>query len=159
MTPPNDSSSKKSELELPKERITINMDKLDHEIVMELMGTMGNSKSSVICQIVKEWIVQNSEKMMNVWEIDLAGIKRRVKAEAMGVSLEKDLEDYEKSIIEQFPEIFSNVEEISIEEVAEVLKVNKATIRKIVLSHNQKLEDLALDLKYKNGIIINKKFE
>jgi hypothetical protein len=152
---PNSDSIDLSELDLSKERITVNIDKLDHEIITNLIGVMGNSKSAIIAQIIKEWINQNSEKMMNTWEIDLAGIKRQILAEVKGIELEKELKDYELSIINKLPEIFDSVEEIELEELAELLGVNVLTVRKIIIFHKKRLEDVGLDLIYKSGTIIN----
>jgi len=158
MTPDSNTSDTSIEIDLGKERITVNLDKIDFEIVNNLIGVIGNSKSSVISQMVKEWILQNSEKMMNTWEIDLAGIRRKVMAEAKGVRVEEELEEYEKSVIEQFPKIFNKVEELSAKEASEMLKVNQSTIKKIIIFHNNKLETLGLNLTYKDGMIINKKY-
>jgi len=155
MNPTSDSIDL-SELDLSKERITVNIDKLDHEIITNLIGVMGNSKSAIIAQIIKEWINQNSEKMMNTWEIDLAGIKRQIIAEARGIELEKELKEYELSIINKLPEIFDSVEEIELEEVADLLGVNLLTVRKIIIFHKKKLENVGLNLIYKTGTIINK---
>lgn len=156
MAPSRDSSNKSIELDLPKERVTVNIDKLDLKVVNKLIGIKGNSKSSVICALVKEWISQNSEHIIKTWEIDLAGIRRQIIAEIKGVELVKELENYEKSTIEKFPELFEAAEEITVEEVAKMLKVNQVTIKKIVLLHNKELQNLGLNLKYKNEIIINK---
>ena len=159
MTPSNDSSTKTNELDLPKERVTINLDKLEHEIVINLIGTLGNSKSSVICQMIKEWIKENSEKLINTWEIDLPGIKRQVIAEAKGVEIDKELKDIEVSIINQFPELFMAIESITVEEAAKMLQIAPFTLKKIIIYHRKTLEEKGLKLTYKDGSIINKKFE
>lgn len=145
-----------SELDLAKERITVNIDKLDHEIITNLIGVMGNSKSAIVAQMIKEWIHHNSEKMMKTWEIDLAGIKRQIIAEAKGVELEKELKEYELSIINKLPDIFDSVEEIEVDEVAQLLGVSVLSIRKIIIFQKKKLEEVGLDLIYKSGTIINR---
>lgn len=159
MTPSSDSSTKTNELDLPKERVTINIDKLDHEIAINLIGVIGNSKSAVICQMVKDWIKQNSEKLINTWEIDLPGIKRQIIAEAKGVKVDKELKDFEESVIEQLPELFEAIESISIEEAAKLLEIAPFTLKKIILFHNNKLSEMGLKLTLRESSIINKKYD
>jgi hypothetical protein len=148
-----------NDLDLPKERVTVNMDKLDHEIVTHLIGVIGNSKSAVIGQMVKEWINQNSDKILKTWDIDLIALKRKIIAEAKGIDIEKELQPYEEDLIEEFPKFFDNVPEIQVEIAAQMLHVSISTFRKIVLYHNKKLKDLGLNLVYKNDIIINKSYD
>ena len=159
MTPTEDSPSKKNELDLPKERVTINIDKLDHEIVLNLIGVVGNSKSSVVGQIIKEWIKQNSEKLITTWEVDLPGIRRQVIAEAKGVKIDKELKRIERDTIEQLPELFMAIESITVEEAAKMLKIAPFTLKKIIIYHRKTLEEKGLKLTYKDGSIINKKFK
>jgi len=156
MTPENES---KSELTIPKERVTINIDKIDLEIVNSLIGVIGNSKSSVIYQMVKEWITQNSDKLMSMWEIDLAGIRRQVIAKQKGIKIEKELEALEIEIIKQLPDLFSNIESINTEELAEFLRINQRTLKKIIFTQKEELKKVGLKLVYKDGLIINKEIE
>jgi len=159
MVPIDESTGKSYELDLPKNRATINIDRLDHEIVLNLIGVIGNSKSAVICQMVKDWIKQNTENLINTWEIDLPGIKRQIIAEAKGIKIDKDLKDFEESVIEQIPELFEAIESISIEEAAKMLEIAPFTLKKIIIYHRKTLEGKGLELTYKDGSIINKKFK
>jgi len=159
MIPTDESTGKRYELDLPKNRATINIDRLDHEIVLNLIGVIGNSKSAVICQMVKDWIKQNTDKLINTWEIDLPGIKRQIIAEAKGIKIDKDLKDFEESVIEQIPELFEAIESISIEEAAKMLEIAPFTLKKIIIYHRKTLEEKGLELTYKDGSIINKKFK
>ena len=158
MTPLKDSQTKANELDLPKERVTINVDKLDHKIVKNLIGVIGNSKSAVVCQMVKDWITQNTERLINIWEIDLPGIKRQIIAEAKGIKIDKELKDFEESVVKQLPELFEAIESISIEEAAKILDIAPFTFKKIIIYHRKTLQEKGLELTYKDGSIINKKF-
>lgn len=159
MVPTDESTGKPYELDLPKDRATVNIDRLDHEIVLNLIGVIGNSKSAVICQMVKDWIKQNTDKLINTWEIDLPGIKRQIIAEAKGIKIDKDLKDFEESVIEQIPELFEAIESISIEEAAKMLEIAPFTLKKIIIYHRKTLEEKGLELTYKDGSILNKKFK
>ncbi|MFO7797429.1 MAG: hypothetical protein ACQERB_07180 [Promethearchaeati archaeon] len=144
-----------------KVRITVNLDIIDYKIIETLNGVIANSDAGVIHQMIREWINQNSDRMMNTWDIDLGALRREVIAETKGVSIKKELEEIEQQIMEELPKIFDSIEEISAKEAAEFLEVNPKTLKKIIFVHNQELEDKGLKLSYKDGIIINRnlKFE
>ena len=147
MTPPsNDQKQDK--------RITVNLDKIDYKIVETLEGIIGNSKSSVIYQMVKEWINQNSDRIMNTWNIDLVGIRRNVISELKGLSIQEEMKDLEKDIIKQLPALFETINNIEPEELASILEVNAQTLKKVVLMYRKELLDLGLNLKYEDGKII-----
>lgn len=159
MAPTSDSTSKSNELDLPKERVTINIDKLDHEIVLNLIGVIGNSKSSVVGQMVKDWIKQNSERLLNTWEIDLPGLKNQIIAEATGVKIDKELNNIEIDTINHLPEFLGSIETITVDEAAKILKIAPFTLKKIIIYHGKTLKEKGLELTYKDGSIINKKFD
>lgn len=147
MTPP--SSDQKQD-----KRITVNLDKIDYKIVETLEGVIGNSKSSVIYQMVKEWINQNSDRIMNTWNIDLVGIRRNVISELKGLSIQEEMKDLEKAIIKQLPALFETINNIKPEELASILEINAQTLKKVVLMYRKELLDLGLNLKYEDGKII-----
>ena len=151
--------SNEMELDLPKDRATVNLDKLDHEIVANLIGVIGNSKSAVISQMIKDWIKVNTDKLINTWEIDLPGIKRQIIAEAKGVSIDKELKQFEERVVEQLPDLFEAIESITVEEAAKMLDVAPFTLKKIIIYHAKSLVSKGLNLTYKDGSIINKKYE
>ena len=63
------SSSEKKKEKKDKRRITVNLEEIDYQIIDTLEGVIANSKSSVIYQMIKEWINQNSDRIMNTWDI------------------------------------------------------------------------------------------
>ena len=143
MTPPsNDQKQDK--------RITVNLDQIDYKIVETLEGVIGNSKSSVIYQMVKEWINQNSDRIMNTWNIDLVGIRRNVISELKGLSIQEEMKDLEKDIIKQLPVLFETINNIEPEELASILEINAQTLKKVVLMYRKELLDLGLNLKYED---------
>ena len=150
MTPPsNDQKQDK--------RITVNLDQIDYKIVETLEGVIGNSKSSVIYQMVKEWINQNSDRIMNTWNIDLVGIRRNVISELKGLSIQEEMKDLEKDIIKQLPVLFETINNIEPEELASILEINAQTLKKVVLMYRKELLDLGLNLKYEDGKIQKQK--
>lgn len=136
-------------------RITVNLDEIDFKIVETLEGVIGNSKSSVVYQMVKEWINQNAEHIMRTWDIDLVGIRRQVIAEMKGLSLKTDdMQELEKEIINQLPELFETIINIKPEELASILEINAHMLKKVILMKRKELLKLGLDLKYEDGKII-----
>ena len=149
MTPDNTETSKK--------RITVNLENIDYKIIDALEGVIANSKAAVIYQMIKEWINQNSERIMNTWEIDLAGIRRQVLAETKGLSIKEELKELDKEIIEQLPKLFETISSINSKELAEILEVNQKTLQRVVFGYRNELLKLGLNLIYEDGLIIKKK--
>ena len=150
MTPPSNEQKQ-------DKRITVNLDQIDYKIVETLEGVIGNSKSSVIYQMVKEWINQNSDRIMNTWNIDLVGIRRNVISELKGLSIQEEMKDLEKDIIKQLPVLFETINNIEPEELASILEINAQTLKKVVLMYRKELLDLGLNLKYEDGKIQKQK--
>jgi len=148
MTPDNTENSKK--------RITVNLENIDYKIIDALEGVIANSKAAVIYQMIKEWINQNSERIMNTWEIDLAGIRRQVLAETKGLSIKEELKELDKEIIEQLPKLFQTISSINSKELAEILEVNQKTLQRVVFGYRKELLKLGLNLIYEDGLIIKK---
>ena len=148
MTPDNTETSKK--------RITVNLENIDYKIIDALEGVIANSKAAVIYQMIKEWINQNSERIMSTWEIDLAGIRRQVLAETKGLSIKEELKELDKEIIEQLPKLFETISSINSKELAEILEVNQKTLQRVVFGYRKELLKLGLNLIYEDGLIIKK---
>jgi hypothetical protein len=149
MTPDNTENAKK--------RITVNLESIDYKIIDALEGVIANSKAAVIYQMIKEWINQNSERIMKTWEIDLAGIRRQVLAETKGLSIKKELKELDKEIIKQLPILFETISSISSKELAEILEVNQKTLQRVIFGYRKELLKLDLNLVYEDGLITKNK--
>ena len=148
MSPDNTETSKK--------RITVNLENIDYKIIDALEGVIANSKAAVIYQMIKEWINQNSERIMKTWEIDLAGIRRQVLAETKGLSIKEELKELDREIIEQLPMLFDTIATIKAKDLAEILDVNQKTLQRVIFGNRQELLKLGLNLIYEDGLIIKK---
>jgi len=137
-----------------KKRITVNLEEIDYQIIDTLEGVIANSKSSVIYQMIKEWINQNSDRIMSMWGIDLAGIRRQVVAETKGLSIKKDLDELDKEVINQLPELFETINSISARELAKILDINETSLKRIIFGHRQELLKVDLKIKYENGLFL-----
>lgn len=148
MSPDNTETSKK--------RITVNLENIDYKIIDALEGVIANSKAAVIYQMIKEWINQNSERIMKTWEIDLAGIRRQVIAETKGLSIMEELKDLDREIIKKLPMLFDTISSIKAKDLAEILDVNQKTLQRVIFGNRQELLKLGLNLIYEDGLITKK---
>jgi hypothetical protein len=89
-----------------------------------------------------------------MWGIDLAGIRRQVIAETKGLSIKKDLDELDKEVISQLPELFETINSISAKELAEILDINENTLKRIIFGHRQELLTVGLKFKYENGLFL-----
>ncbi|HUW89117.1 MAG TPA: hypothetical protein VMV43_01210 [Candidatus Nanopelagicaceae bacterium] len=139
-----------------KKRITVNLESIDYKIIDALEGVIANSKAAVIYQMIKEWINQNSERIMKTWEIDLAGIRRQVLAETKGLSIKEELKELDKEIIAELPKLFETISSISSKELAEILDVNQKMLQRVIFGYRKELLKLGLNLIYEDGLITKK---
>ncbi|NVM17043.1 MAG: hypothetical protein HWN80_04955 [Candidatus Lokiarchaeota archaeon] len=139
-----------------KKRITVNLEDIDFKIIEALEGVIARKKASVITQMIKEWINQNSDRIMKTWDIDLAGIRRQVLAETKGLSIKEELQDLDKEVIKQLPELFETINSINVSELAAIIDINQRTLQRVIFGHRKELLDLGLNLIYKDGLITKK---
>ena len=137
-----------------KKRITVNLEPIDVKIIEALEGVIAKKKASVIYQMMKEWVNQNSERIMNTWGIDLAGIRREVLAETKGLPIKEELQNLEREIIDQLPKLFETIKSINVEELAQILEINQQSLKKVIFGYRDELLRKGLDLKYEDGLII-----
>lgn len=137
-------------------RITVNLEDIDFKIVEALEGVIARKKASVISQMIKEWINQNSDRIMKTWDIDLAGIRRQSLAETKGLSIKEELQDLDKEVIKQLPELFETINSINVNELAEIVDINQRTLQRIIFGHRKELLKLGLNLIYQDGLITKK---
>lgn len=139
-----------------KKRITVNLETIDYKIIEALEGVIANKKASVIYQMIKEWINQNSDRIMKTWGIDLAGIRKEVLAETKGLPIREELDKLDKEVLSQLPGLFETIKSISVEELSEILEINQQTLKKVIFGYREELLKKSLDLSYENGLIIKK---
>jgi hypothetical protein len=139
------------EIDLETKRITVNVDEVTDRIIENLIGVKGKSKSSVVYQIIRDWIDNNSESVLNNWDIDFAIIRRQVLSKYKKAPTEKILSETEINIISQLTELFKTIRSIGSDELAEELKVDTKTLRNIIFNNRVELENAGLKLAYEDG--------
>ena len=139
------------EIDLESKRITVSVDEVTEKIIQNLIGVKGRSKSSVIYQIIRDWIENNSESVLNNWGINFSAIRRQIISKYKEVSTKKELTEKENLIIRRLAELFKTIKSISAEELAEDLDIDAKTLRKIIFTYTQELETAGLKLSYEDG--------
>jgi hypothetical protein len=139
------------EIDLESKRITVNVDEVTDKIIDNLIGVKGRSKSSVIYQIIRDWIDDNSETMLNNWGINFAAIRRQIISKYKEAPIEKELTQTEKKVIIRLARLFKTIRSISAIELAEELDIDAKSLRKIIFSNTQELETAGLKLAYEDG--------
>lgn len=147
------------EKELRKNRLTVNVNDFYKEIITRLKGLCGDSISSVIYYILRDWIINNTEKFINTYGIDIVGIRREYQLELNESIIEKKLTTSKKKLIESFSQCFKGISKINIEDLATQLNVTPTSIRDLFFYHYEDLQKLELDLILVDKIILNKKIK
>lgn len=110
------------------DRITANLDLFYSKIVKNLVGTLGKSQSGVINFIIKTWINDNLEDIKNVYGIDVAGIRREI------ISTKEDI-----TKLNDIKNVIKEVAKIKIDDLVELIEVNRANLLKLIIKNNDKL--------------------
>lgn len=139
------------EIDLESKRITVSVDEVTDKIIQNLIGVKGRSKSSVIYQIIRDWIENNSESILNNWGINFSAIRRQIISKYKDVSAKTELTEKENFIIRRLAELFKTIKSISAKELAEDLEIDAKTLRKIIFTYTQELETAGLKLSYEDG--------
>jgi hypothetical protein len=139
------------EIDLESKRITVSMDEVTDRIIENLIGVKGKSKSSVIYQIIRDWINDNSEAVLNNWGINFAAIRRQIISKYKEIPTKKELSDEEVSIINQLTELFKTIKSINADELAEELGIETKKLRNIIFTNRIDLEAAGLKLAYEDG--------
>ncbi|MHA1194172.1 MAG: hypothetical protein ACTSP9_18110 [Promethearchaeota archaeon] len=132
------------EFDLESKRITVNVDEVTDKIIENLIGVKGKSKSSVIYQIVKDWIDQNSENMLSNWGVNFSILRQQI------LSKYKKVPE-EGMLINQLVNYFETIKSITADELAAELNLEVKQLRNFIFSNSKRLKDAGLKLVYENG--------
>lgn len=128
-------------------RITVYVSDYYYEVIDELQGHCGNSNSSVVDYIIRNWIIDNSKKIVGDFEINLAKIRRKYYPNLRDISIKKDLDVNKKNLIEKLPQLLRRVSSFKVIKLADRLEVNPEDIEDLFLYHSKDIEDITeLDL-------------
>jgi transcription initiation factor IIE alpha subunit len=146
--PPN-MSTQNQEIDLESKRITISVDEVTDQIIEALIGVKGKSKSSVIYQIIRDWIDDNTEKIQSNWGINFAAIRMQILSRYRKEV--KEVSPEEANLILRIIELFHTVKSINAEELAEELNIDIKKLRNIIFNNRIEFENKGLKLLYEDG--------
>ncbi|MFX1278258.1 MAG: hypothetical protein ACFFA3_02505 [Promethearchaeota archaeon] len=136
-----------------QKRITVKLDEFDKIVVSRMAANRNISLSHTMRNIVHQWIEENPNVLKTNYGIDVEEISERLALETASVLLDKTMKPYEKAIIEELPQFFEMVEDVSLEDMAERFDVNAKAIKNIIFTHGKEIKQLGLTLKYKENRI------
>ena len=151
--------SSEEDLKLKKKRITININEIYSKLINNLIGILGESKSSVIYYIIKEWVSLNTEKIRRDWEVDLAEIREEYFSINFGLKVKETLNKLEIDIIKELANMSKGFERIPVKDLAKTIEVKPRIIRKLVLLNQIELENEGIHFFIEKDLIVNKDFE
>ncbi|MHA1491860.1 MAG: hypothetical protein ACTSRI_19675 [Promethearchaeota archaeon] len=152
MTDISESKEKRSSLT----RITAGLDEFDYKVINQMARARSLSLSEAVRTVIHRWIELNPEILEKNYGISFKEITEEIQRESYEISLDKTLKPYEKEIIDELPEFFEIVENVSIEDVSDYFNVDNKVIKRIIFTHGKELKNRGLNLKLKNNIIYNR---
>jgi len=142
------------EKEVRKNRLTVNVNDYYNEVITKLKGPCGDSISSVIYYIIKDWIINNSDKLTKIFRINFSQIQSNYGNETRNVILEKKQSIFQKNIISFLSKNLSGIISIKIEDLAEQLNIKVTHLRELFLFHYDKLQDAGINYNLDDDKII-----
>jgi hypothetical protein len=90
---------------------------------------------------VHSWIENNPEILKRNYGVDIEDVTEEIALESITDSVDE--------IIGKLPQIFNLVEDISLEDLAEHLRVNIKAVKNLMFTQGDKIKKVGLNLKYK----------
>ena len=133
------------EKDIRKNRLTVNVNDYYNEVINKLKGPCGDSISSVIYYIIKDWIINNSDKLTKVFRINFSQIQINYSNNNRNVIFDKKLNTFQRNIISFLSTNLSGIISIKINDLAEQLNIEVSHLRELFLFHYDKLKDAGIN--------------
>jgi len=146
-------SDNQGNIEEKQKRVTVKLDEFDKIVVGRMAANRNISLSHIMRNIVHQWIEENPDVLNTNYSIDVKEISEQLALETASILLDKTMKPYEKALIEELPQFFEMVEDVSLEEMAERFGVNAKAIKNIIFTHGKEIKQVGLTLKYKENRI------
>ena len=151
MQPEENEEKEVKDEELPESiRISTTVDYIDSKIIDNLRGTFGNSRSSVISYIIKDWVKSNTDTLIK-YGIDIAGMRKEIKSAKKGIVIEEEIQ---KHIFEGLEVRFKRMKKYNLEKLAELLSVHVQTLIDFITLKGDELEKSGLNLQIDGDYIV-----
>lgn len=127
------------------DRITVSLDEFDYNVI----GNMSNNRNIPLSEatrlVIHDWIENNSEKLKDNYGVD-------VKIITQEIALASIIDNIDE-IIDKLPQIFQLVDDISLPDLAEHLKINVKAVKHLLFTQGDRIRKSGLNLKYKGDRI------
>jgi len=149
--------SEKKEKRSNLTRVTAGLDDFDYKVVNRMASKRAVSLSEVVRTIIHKWIEGNPQLLNDNYGINFREITEEIERKTYEISIDKELKLFEKDIINELPDFFEMVEEVSVNDIAQHFEVDKTVIKRIIFTHGKEIKKIGINLKLKNDIIYKSK--
>jgi hypothetical protein len=140
------SSNNSNEAKKPKmDRITVSLDEFDYNVISNMSNNRNISLSEATRLVIHDWIENNSAKLKDNYGVDVKTITQEIALASMIDNIDE--------IIDKLPQIFQLVDDISLSDLAEHLKINVKAVKHLLFTQGERIRKSGLNLKYKGDRI------
>lgn len=140
------SSNNSNEAKKPKmDRITVSLDEFDYNVISNMSNNRNISLSEATRLVIHDWIENNSAKLKDNYGVDVKTITQEIALASMIDNIDE--------IIDKLPQIFQLVDDISLPDLAEHLKINVKAVKHLLFTQGERIRKSGLNLKYKGDRI------
>jgi hypothetical protein len=140
------SSNNSNEAKKPKmDRITVSLDEFDYNVISNMSNNRNISLSEATRLVIHDWIENNSAKLKDNYGVDVKTITQEIALASMIDNIDE--------IIDELPQIFQLVDDISLPDLAEHLKINVKAVKHLLFTQGERIRKSGLNLKYKGDRI------
>ena len=147
----NETTSKEKRSSL--NRIMAGFDDFDYRVITQIAKYRNVSLSEVVRTTVHKWIENNPDTLKTNYVIDPSKVAREIKQESYEISVDKSLKPYEQEIINELPDFFELVENISVKDFAEHFGIDPKVIKSLFYTHGKEIKKLGLKIILKGDLI------
>ena len=144
MTPPN--SSEENEKKKPKmDRVTVSLDEFDYKVISKMAKNRNIGLSEATRIVIHNWIETNPDKLKTNYGVDIEDLTEQIALASMIDSVNE--------IINELPQIFQLVDDISLIDLADHLEINVKAIKHLFFTQGEEIKKLGMNLKFKGDRI------
>jgi hypothetical protein len=144
MTPPN--SSEENEKKKPKmDRVTVSLDEFDYKVISKMAKNRNIGLSEATRIVIHNWIETNPDKLKTNYGVNIEDLTEQIALASMIDSVNE--------IINELPQIFQLVDDISLIDLADHLEINVKAIKHLFFTQGEEIKKLGMNLKFKGDRI------
>jgi len=144
MTPSN--SSEENEKKKPKmDRVTVSLDEFDYKVISKMAKNRNIGLSEATRIVIHNWIETKPDILRTNYGVDIKELTEEIALASMIDSISE--------IIDELPQIFQLVDDISLIDLADHLEINVKAVKHLFFTQGEKIKKLGMNLKFKGDRI------